>query len=153
MFHFGSRWVPRDPSLVHASFGFQVRVYKNTALEAVGIRPPFPSGARLPYLIGFMMSSIYYRIFLRLPGLIIIGPCMAIIFYSEPSGNVEEPPRLFLVALLPLGSDHREALVSPYSLIIPVPRPGPNSFPYPGAGGGYQPYYKSGPERPSILSL
>ena len=79
---------------MHASFGFQVRVYKNTALEAVGMRPPFPSGARLPYLIGFMMSSIYYRIFLRLPGLIIIGPCMAIIFYYEPSGYVEEPPRL-----------------------------------------------------------
>ena len=99
------------------------------------------------------MSSIYYRIFLRLSGLAIIGPCMAMLFhYYEPSGIIEEPPRLFLVAILPLGIGHREALVSPYSLIIPVPRPGPNSFPYPGAGGGYQPYYKSGPERPSILS-
>ena len=50
----------------------------------------------------FMMVSIYYRYFLRLSGLAIIGPCMAIISLSEPSGTIEEPPRLFLVAHLAL---------------------------------------------------
>ena len=54
-------------------------------------------------ITGLSWFPSYYRYVLRLPGLLIIGPCMAMFFMLfEPSGTIEEPPRLFLEVQLPL---------------------------------------------------
>ncbi len=68
---------------------------KTGRLRVALVRAPFFLLGPATPEIGFMMVSIlYYRFFLGLCRPNIIGPCMAIIFYYEPSGYVEEPPRL-----------------------------------------------------------
>ena len=103
----GSSWVPRDPTL--HELDCQGGVYKNTRLEAascfLGVLPLFSFRGPPPISnFGVHGDFHYYRYFLRLPGLLFIGPCMAMFFYviSEPNGIIEEPPRPFWSSSLPL---------------------------------------------------
>ena len=61
------------------------------------------------------MVSIYYLNFLRLPGLFIMGPCMAMFYcmFSQVA-LIEEPPRPFWELQLALKLEAPEALVSLY---------------------------------------
>ena len=61
------------------------------------------------------MVSIHYLNFLRLPGLLFIGPCMAMFHViSEPSGTYRGAPSPFLEFQLALKLETPEALVSLY---------------------------------------
>ena len=85
----------------------QLVLYKNSRVEAAlneaqgplfSFRGPPPFNAKFGVHDGF----IYYRYFLRFSGLAIIGPMYGHIILFEPSGIIEEPPRIFLEVLLAL---------------------------------------------------
>ena len=117
----------RDPTL--HELDCQGGVYKNTRLEAascfLGVLPLFSFRGPPPISnFGVHGDFHYYRYFLRLLGLLFIGPCMAMFYViSKPSGTYRGTPSPFLELQLALKLETPEALVSLYYplSLIPVP--------------------------------
>ena len=95
-------------------------VYENTRLEAascfLGVLPLFSFRGPPPISnFGVHGDFHYYRYFLRLPGLLFIGPCMAMFLcYFRAKWHYRGTPSPFLELQLALKLETPEALVSLY---------------------------------------